>query len=144
MADCCATDPKDLVGNRRISLLVWGLPLIAFVLGVFLSPAFRMALWPASLSTAGVTCLVNASRCGRMHCYFTGPFYLIGAVAALTYGSGLLPLGPHGWIWIGVTMAVGGCILHHLPERFWGKYAAGRESNDAVTSGKAGRPNTAH
>ncbi len=124
MAECCAPDPKDLVGHRRISLLVWGVPLIAFLLGTFVSPIFRMLLWTVSLGVAGVACLVNASRCGRMHCYFTGPFFLIGAVAALSFGLGLLPLGPRGWIWIGLAVIVGGSILTFLPERLWGKYAA--------------------
>lgn len=123
MANCCATDAKDLVGNKRISLLVWRLPLIGFALGFFVSPNFRTVLWTASLAVAGVACLVNASRCGRMHCYFTGPFFLLAAAVALTHGMGLLPLGSHGWIWIGVAVLVCGCILNFLPERLWGKYA---------------------
>jgi len=124
MANCCATDPKDLVGHWRISLLVWGAPLMAFLLGFLVSPMFQTMLWMASLAVAGVACLVSASRCGRMHCYFTGPFFLIGAAAALSFGLGLLPLGPRGWIWIGMAVIVGGCILCFLPERLWGKYAA--------------------
>lgn len=124
MANCCATDSKDLAGNRRTSLLVWGLPQMGFLLGFFVSPIFRAVLWTVSLAVAGVACLVNASRCGRMHCYFTGPFFLIGAAAALSYGLGLLPLGPRGWIWIGIAVIVGGSILTFLPERLWGKYAA--------------------
>lgn len=126
MADCCATDPKDLVGNRRISLLVWGFPLMAFILGFFVSPIFRMLLWTVSLAVAGVACLVNASRCGRRHCYFTGPFFLIGAAAALSCGLGLLPLGPRGWIWIGMAVIGGGSISCFLPERLWGKYVTRR------------------
>jgi hypothetical protein len=25
-------------------------------------------------------CLVNASRCGRLHCYITGPIFLLAAI----------------------------------------------------------------
>jgi hypothetical protein len=31
----------------------------------------------------GVACIVNALRCGRVHCYLTGPFFLLMAVIAL-------------------------------------------------------------
>lgn len=122
MADTCTTDPKDLAGDRWASLLLWGLPQIAFILGIFVSPPFRTVLWTASLTVIGVACLVNASRCGRLHCYLTGPFSLLGGAASLAYGLGVLPLGPQGWLWIGVTVLVGGIVLRYIPERIWGKY----------------------
>jgi len=45
----------------------------------------------------GVACLLNALRCGRTHCYVTGPFFLILAGVALLYRIGILPLGARGW-----------------------------------------------
>jgi hypothetical protein len=55
----------------------------------------------------GLVCLLNASRCGRVHCRFTGPFLILCAVASLGYGLGLLPLEASGWKWIGaVTILV--------------------------------------
>jgi len=44
----------------------------------------------------GIVRLLNASRCGRIHCYFTSPFFIVGAVTSLGYGLGLLPFGPPG------------------------------------------------
>jgi drug/metabolite transporter (DMT)-like permease len=70
----------------------------------------------------GVMCLVNASRCGRIHCLFTGPFFILGAVASLGYGLGLLPLGPSGWQWIGAITIIGGIALTCIPERVLGRY----------------------
>lgn len=124
MADTCATDPKDLASSRWTSLLLWGLPQIAFILGIFVSPLLRTVLWTASLTVIGVACLVNAFRCGRLHCYLTGPFSLLGAVVSLAYGLGVLPLGPQGWLWIGVAVLVGGSVLSYVPERIWGKYVS--------------------
>jgi len=124
MAKACQTDRKDWAGRKTTALLIWGVPQAAFLLGCFVSPLFRTFLWTASLTVAGAACLVNAYRCGRMHCYFTGPFFLFGAVATLLFGLGTLPLGPHGWVWIGATAVAGGCILSFLPERLWGKYSS--------------------
>jgi hypothetical protein len=67
-------------------------------------------------------CLINARRCGRIHCYFTGPFLSLMALASLSYGFGWLPLGSGGWNWIaGVTLA-GAVILGCVPELLFGKY----------------------
>jgi hypothetical protein len=70
----------------------------------------------------GVACLVNASRCGRVHCLLTGPFFILGALASLGYGLSVLPLGPSGWNWIGIGTIVGGLSLACLPELLVGRY----------------------
>src|SRR5690242_20425146 len=78
-------------------LLTWGIP-VAILLATPLMPARSLAvIWPVLLAFMGAACLLNARRCGRIHCYVTGPFSLILAVLALLYGIGMLPLGEHGW-----------------------------------------------
>ena len=57
-----------------------------------------------------------------MHCYFTGPFLIVMALASLGYGLGALPLGPSGWSIIGMTTLVGAVVLMWLPEAVLGKY----------------------
>jgi hypothetical protein len=78
--------------------------------------------WTLSLVVMGGACLINARGCGRMHCYFTGPFFLLLAVASLSYGLRLLPLGPHGWEYLGGILLVGGGLLSFMPEWLWGRY----------------------
>ena len=78
----------------------------------------------------GVGCLVNASRCGRIHCLFTGPFFILGAVTSLGYGLGLLPLGPSGWKWIGTVTIIGAIVLTLIPELVLGRYR--RNGSDAI------------
>ena len=88
---------RDLLCGGLTACLLWCLPSFAFALG-FLQPLpLRTVLWTMSLAFMGVSCLVNASRCGRVHCYFTGPFFILVAVASLGYGLGFLPFGPSGW-----------------------------------------------
>ena len=62
-------------------------------------PALKTVLWATSLAFMGVTCLANAARCGRIDCFFTGPFFTLGAIASPGYGLGFLPLGLSGWDW---------------------------------------------
>ena len=85
-------------------------------------------LWTLSLGFMGTICLMNASRCGRTHCYFTGPFLILGAVTSLGYGIGLLPFGPSGWKWIGDITIIGAIVLTCVPELFLGRYRR-REAN---------------
>lgn len=45
----------------------------------------------AACAVMGAACLVNAARCGRLHCYFTGPYFLMlagGAVVAYSFDAG--------------------------------------------------------
>ena len=114
----------DWVSDSRTYLIAWGLPTFALLVGIVLPPAVRTILWSTALIWMGTACILNALRCGRMHCYLTGPFFLVMAAAVLLYGLGILPLGPHGWMWLGLTLiVVGGGLLWYLPERLWGKYA---------------------
>jgi len=34
----------------------------------------------------GLACIANARRCGRVHCYFTGPLFLLSAVLSAVHG----------------------------------------------------------
>lgn len=128
MAEACATGQKDLAGRKLTSLLIWGLPALALIASsVFLGPIPRTAVWFVSLLWMGMACLANASRCGRMHCYFTGPFFLLLAAASLLHGLEIVSFGPRGWRWIATALLAGSIILVCLPEWVWGKYA-GRAS----------------
>jgi hypothetical protein len=74
----------------------------------------------------GVVCLVNARRCSRIHCLFTGPFFILGAIASLGYGLGFLPLGSSGWKWIGAVTIIGAIVLTCIPELVLGRYRRNR------------------
>jgi hypothetical protein len=114
---------NDWVSNYRSYALAWGFPAGALLAAVFLDPGARTVIWGAALVWMGVACIVNAARCGRTHCYFTGPFFLIMAIAVVLHGSEVFWLGPNGWMWLGVTLVVGGFgLLWILPEYIWGKF----------------------
>jgi len=115
---------RDWVGNVSSYTLAWGLPSAALVAAVFMASSTRTFVWAGALAWMGLACVANALRCGRLHCYLTGPFFLFMAVASLLHGLGILWLGPRGWLWLGLVVVVGGFgLLWYVPERHWGKYA---------------------
>ena len=115
---------RDILSSRwRVFLLYW-LPAIAIVVAgaPAISNGWRTVVWTVVLATMAVACIVNALRCGRVHCYVTGPFFLLMALVALSYGLGILHLGANGWNLLGLIGLVGTLALWYLPEMFFGKY----------------------
>jgi hypothetical protein len=98
--------------------LLWGLPAAALLVGALLDGSTRTVVWTSAFLVAGFSCVANASRCGRLHCYLTGPLYLLGAVATLLVGFGVVSLG---WGWI-PGVAISGTVLAFVPEWVRGKY----------------------
>jgi hypothetical protein len=102
--------------------LVWGIPIAILVISPSLGTRYLVILWPTLLAFMGVACLLNARRCGRTHCYVTGPFFLLLAGAALLYGIGVLPLGANGWYTLCDAVVIGAIVLCCVPEWILGRY----------------------
>ena len=130
----CTTvaNSRDILSNPWCCLGLFLLPAIA--IAVTGNSAFgngiRTIVWTLSLTIMGGACAVNAMRCGRIHCYLTGPFFLLMAVVALLYGVGVVPFGAKGWNLIGLTILVGAVALCCLPELILGKYREGRAQGE--------------
>ena len=117
-------DPRDLLSRPSVAFLVFWLPAIAIVAtgSSHFSAAVRTIVWPAALITMGAACTVNATRCGRLHCYFTGPFFFLMAAVILFYSFGVLRLGGNGWNLIGLTLLGGTVAFCCVPELLFGSY----------------------
>ena len=112
MSSECAN--RDLASSRT-GLIVWGVPALLVLGGVAFAGA-RPLLWAVGFFAAGAACLANARRCGRTHCYITGPLYL-----GLSAASVLIGLGVLSWSWWSLLLLSGaGTFLAHVPE-FLGK-----------------------
>src|SRR5262247_1142130 len=101
-------ESRDILSSSwRVLLLDW-LPAIAIVVdgAPAISNGWRTAVWAVALGTMGMACMVNALRCGRVHCYVTGPFFLVMALVALLYGIGILHLGGNGWNLLGLIALI--------------------------------------
>lgn len=88
-----------------------------------MSPVQYFAIvWPVVLTFMGVACWLNARRCGRVHCYVTGPFFLLLALVGLLYGLGVVPLGARGWSTLSIVLVVCGVVFIYVPEWLFGRY----------------------
>lgn len=113
----------DLAGSTGRVLGVWGLPIVAMILSANIGGGPTNAfVFPMALIWMGAACLLNALRCGRLHCFVTGPFFLLMAALSLLHGTSLIPLGPRGWEIVGYGTLIGAIVLWYGPERIWGKY----------------------
>ncbi len=116
----------DLTDGALSSFLFWKLPAVV-VVGVALldvGTVGQALVWAPSLAIGGAACVANTRRCRRVHCYFTGPFFLLMAAVSLLHGVGALPLGEEGWTWIELVTLIGAITLGYLPELVWGRYWA--------------------
>ncbi len=78
---CTAGDgsSRDLVRGWS-AFVLWCLPTVLILVAAVV-PAARAVLWIPSFTMMGVACLVNARGCGRLHCFVTGPLFLLAALA---------------------------------------------------------------
>jgi hypothetical protein len=106
----------DLVRGRS-ALWLWYLPALAVLIGLAL-PHGRPWFWIPAFSVMGVACLANAARCGRLHCYVTGPVFLLTAIYVLLAVFNRAPMyaGPAFAIGLVIT------VLGFIAERPFGTY----------------------
>ena len=101
----------------------WAMPIGLGVSTNFwhLSLADTAFVWAVALAWMGTGCAINALRCGRRHCFISGPVLWLGAIAtglvALGILSGRNALGEA----VNGTIAL--AALSFLSEWFWGVYA---------------------
>lgn len=99
---------------------------IAVTAGTEIGNVWRTTVWVVSLGTMGGACHVNVLRWRRVHCYLSGPFFLVLAVVTLLYGLGILSLPENGGSLLGLTLLAGTIALCCLPEIVWGRYRQAR------------------
>ena len=126
MTECGTERRKDLLSSRRAAWLIWGAPWALIIIGGAIGDAARTVSWALGFSVAGAACVVNARRCGRRHCFYLGPLYLLAALASLLYGLHFLPIGNNGWNWIMGFALIGTFFFWCVVERLFGKYVPGR------------------
>ena len=122
-ADMTAPLSRDWAGNIRTYGWVWGLPIVAIGASLLIDVRVRTVIWTVALVAMGTACVLNARRCGRTHCRFTGPYYLVMIVPVLVLGSGVVGGGLLTWIALAVLILAGSKIIWWATERVWGRYS---------------------
>ena len=113
---------RDWLASGRANLLAWWLPQAGIVAGLLVPVGTRAAIWIVALAWMGVACLLNARRCGRTHCRYTGPYYLAMTLPVLVLGTVSASTGLLEWIALGACILAGGKLLWWATERAWGKF----------------------
>lgn len=117
--------PNDNAARPLPFFWSWGLPVVPLFLtnfqsGVIPFPAI-LAIMSGVLFWMGLACLLNARRCRRRHCYYSGPIFVIGGIATLLVGLEVVSLGRDGLIMVvGATLIL--ALLTYLSEPIFGKY----------------------
>jgi hypothetical protein len=121
IADCAKMDwasgPFTLAG-------VWGIPAAVMLLALLLKPAPRAMVWIAMLAWMGCACILNARRCGRTHCRYTGPFFLGMAVLLTAFAAGIVSLGNQPWLLLGIITVAGNAFIWWSTEHILGPYSS--------------------
>jgi hypothetical protein len=114
---------RDWLRSPRINLLAWWIPQAAIVAGLFVPVPARTVIWIVGLTWMGTACLLNARRCGRTHCRYTGPYYLALIAPVLVLASGILSVDFYGWLILAVLILAGSKVIWWATERAWGKFS---------------------
>jgi hypothetical protein len=117
-----AFERKDLASTAARTAITWGPGIVLMILTGQLGGWARTAGWTVALTWLGALCVLNYSRCRRVHCMFTGPFFLAMAVVTLLVGTGMLSFAQNSWTVIGDVVLIGGIGLCFGPELIWGRY----------------------
>jgi hypothetical protein len=102
--------------------LAWWIPQAGILAGLFLPVPVRAAIWITALIWMGTACILNARRCGRTHCRYTGPYYLATIAPVLLLALGIVSAGFSGWLVLGIFILAGSKIIWWATERAWGKF----------------------
>lgn len=106
--------------------LVWMTPKLAIIITAFASVPLRTVVWTIALLWMGLACLLNSRRCGRVHCRYTGPYYLLLTIPVLLIGLNLVPSGNYAWFLLGALSVFGGFLITWATEAAWGRYESSR------------------
>ncbi|MFL4980349.1 MAG: hypothetical protein ACJ8FV_17915 [Xanthobacteraceae bacterium] len=123
MANNITQNSHDWLRSPRTNLLAWWIPQAAIIAGLFVPVPLRTVIWIVALIWMGTACILNAKRCGRTHCRYTGPYYLAMIVPTLVIGSGIVAVGIHGWLVLACIVLLGSKLIWWMTERAWGKFS---------------------
>jgi hypothetical protein len=113
----------DWVGNALASILAWWIPKGAIIAALFAPVPVRAAVWTIALIWMGTACILNTRRCGRTHCRYTGPYYLVMIAPVIVFAFGIVSANFYGWLVLAAITVFGGWIIWWATERAWGKFS---------------------
>ena len=121
MTSDAVANAHDWLRRPRTTLLAWWIPQAAIVFSLFAPVSARAAVWIIALVWMGCACILNARRCGRTHCRYTGPYYLAMILPVLLLE--IFSAGFYVWLMLAVFIFAGSKIIWWATERAWGTFS---------------------
>ena len=91
-------------------------------------------IWIIALIWMGTGCMLNARRCNRTHCRYTGPYSLAMTVPVMALGTGVVSIGILGWVCLGVILLGGIGLIWWATENAHGGISLSVESRTMFTA----------
>jgi hypothetical protein len=123
MAYDIARNSRDWLRSPRTHLLAWWIPQAAIVAGLLAPVPVRSVIWVVALIWMGTACIINARRCGRTHCRYTGPYYLAMIAPVIVLGMSLVSATMYAWVALAGVILLGSKFIWWATERAWGKFS---------------------
>ena len=113
----------DWLNGTGTSFFAWWLPKLAIFVTIFAAISLRAVVWVLALLWMGTACILNARRCGRTHCLYTGPYYLAMILPVLALAFGPLSASIYTWVALASLILIGGWVIRWTSEQKWGRYS---------------------
>ena len=113
----------DWLADPFTKALAWRLPLVVIFAALLVPVPARVGIWAVAFAWMGTACVLNYRRCGRIHCRYTGPYYLAMIVPVLALGIAPVLIPITGWLAIAVAIPIGSKLIWWATERAWGKFS---------------------
>ena len=123
MANDTVQASRDWLASTRTSAVAWWIPAAAIIGALFVPAPVRAGTWVIALIWMGTACILNARRCNRTHCRYTGPYYLLMILPVLALGSGMVLASVYIWLALACVILVGSKLIWWATERAWGKFS---------------------
>jgi len=123
MASDTIDSSRDWLRSPRTTALAWWIPQGAIIITLFLPVSLRTIIWIFALVWMGTACILNAKRCGRTHCRYTGPYYLVAIVPVLALGTDVLHADFPGWLALAAVILLGAKLFWWVTEWSWEKFS---------------------
>jgi hypothetical protein len=89
---------RDWLSSRRTNLLAWWIPLAIMLAGLFFPVSLQTGAWLIALAWMGAACILNARRCNRTHCRYTGSYFLLMIVPVMALGTAFVSFAIVEWV----------------------------------------------
>jgi len=123
MASDTIDSSRDWLRSPRTTALAWWIPQGAIIITLFLPVSLRTIIWIFALVWMGTACILNAKRCGRTHCRYTGPYYLVAIVPVLALCTDVLHADFLWWLALAAVTLLEAKLIWLVTECSWGKFS---------------------